>query len=250
MRREPQLPDADYTIRDQQHMKAAIRYFHWQYQLAAPHLGRRVLEVGCGIGNTTQLLLDRDLVVGIDVEERCVDERVRRFSRHANVVTRMIDVVDPELLSLAQYRFDTVLCLNVLEHIRDDTTALEHMHGVLEPGGTVILIVPAFEMLFGPIDTKLGHYRRYSRRQIAELADAAGFECAVLHYMNVIGMLGWWFNARLLRKAEQSDAQIRFFDSWIVPILSRTERMVHPICGQNVFAVLRKVATGRRARAQ
>jgi SAM-dependent methyltransferase len=246
MRTTPQqLPDADYTLRDQEHMKAAVRYFQWQYQLAEPHIGRRVLEVGCGIGNVTKLLLDRELVVGIDVEERCVTERARRFSTHAHVVTRMIDVVDPDLMSLAHHRFDTVLCMNVLEHIRDDRKALEHMHGVLDPGGTVILIVPAFESLFGPIDVKLGHYRRYSRRQVAGLARAVGFECAVLRYMNMVGMVGWWFNARVLRRDEQSDAQIRFFDSWIVPILSRTERVVHPICGQNVFAVLRKVPSAQ-----
>jgi SAM-dependent methyltransferase len=239
-RQNVELPDAGYTVRDQRRMQVASRYFQWQYDLAKERIGRRVLEVGCGVGNVTSVLQDRDLVVGIDVEPECVKERARRFSGKANIISACLDVLDPAFLELASYRFDSVVCLNVLEHVRDDAKALMHMRAVLEPGGSVILIIPAFESLYGPIDRNLGHFQRYSKRHLGELARSLGFDVAVAHYMNFVGFFGWWFNARILRRTEQSEDQIRLFDSCVVPILSIAERLVHPPCGQSIFAVLRK----------
>ena len=238
--RNLELPNANYTVRDQQRMEAASRYFQWQYELAEHQIGRRVLEVGCGVGNVTQLLQDRDLVMGIDVEQACVQERALRYAGRANIVTRCLDVLDPAFTDLERYDFDSIVCLNVLEHVRDDAVALTHMHSVLRPGGRVVLIVPAFESLYGPIDANLGHYRRYSKRHLLQLAGSLGFETAVVHYMNIAGFFGWWFNACVLRKTEQSEAQIRFFDSWIVPVQSKLEALVRPPCGQSIFLVLRK----------
>ena len=240
MTRQVRPPDADYTVRDQRRMQAASRYFQWQYQLAEHHIGQRVLEVGCGVGNVTNLLQDRELVVGIDMEPECIGERARKFSSYPSIISECLDVLDPAFLSFEKYGFDSILCLNVLEHVSDERKALEHMHSILRPGGRVILILPAFESLYGPIDSNLGHFRRYSKRHIAELAESLGFEMPVSHYMNSVGFFGWWFNARILRKTEQSENQIKFFDSWIVPTLSRVEALVHPPCGQSVFAVLRK----------
>lgn len=240
MSRIVELPDSEYTVRDQRRMEAASRYFRWQYELAEHEIGQRVLEVGCGVGNVTKVLQGRELLYGIDVEPECVAGRNRRFAGTAGVVSECLDVLDPAFLSLAEHRFDSVVCLNVLEHISDDRKALAHMRAVLQPGGKVILIIPAFESLYGPIDSKLGHYRRYSKKQIHELARSHGFDLTVAHYMNFVGFFGWWLNAHVLRKTEQSESQIAFFDSWIVPVQAAAERIVHPPCGQSIFAILRK----------
>jgi hypothetical protein len=104
-----------------------------------------------------------------------------------------------------------------------------------------VLIVPAFQSLFGPIDHLLGHHRRYSKATLSRLADQAGFRVAKLRYMNVIGFFGWWLNARVLRRTEQSEAQIAVFDSLVVPIQSAVERWIEPPCGQSIFAVLEKL---------
>jgi SAM-dependent methyltransferase len=242
MARIVESPDAGYTVRDQLRMEAASRYFRWQYTLAEHEIGQRILEVGCGVGNVTNLLLNRELVVGIDVETACVKARSERFSEQTHIISQCMDVLDPAFPELARYGFDSVVCLNVLEHISDDRKALEHMGSVLRPRGKIILLVPAFDFLYGPIDSKLGHYRRYSRRRVADLAQSLGFEVAIAHYMNVAGFFGWWLNAKLLRKSEQSEGQIRLFDSVIVPIQSRLEAFVHPPFGQSIFAVLRKPA--------
>jgi len=110
----------------------------------------------------------------------------------------------------------------------------------LPSGGAAVLIVPAFGALHGPIDERLGHYRRYSKRSLAQAARDAGFRPRVLRYMNSVGFLGWWLNARVLRRTEQSTAQIRIFDSIVVPVLSRVERVIEPPAGQSILAVLVK----------
>jgi hypothetical protein len=136
-----------------------------------------------------------------------------------------------------------VVCLNVLEHVEDDELALKHMHAVLPDGGRAVLIVPAFASLFGPIDRLLGHYRRYSRGAILRLAGATGFRVTTLHYMNSVGCLAWWANARIFRRIEQSETQIKLFDRWIVPPMRRAEALLPPPFGQSLFIVLEKTQT-------
>jgi len=159
---------ADYMIRDQVRMKRAARYFEWQFSLAQAQLGARVLEIGCGLGNFTQHLVDHELVVGIDVEPDCIAAHRERFAGKGNLVSLCLDVLSSEFPKLREYRPDSIACLNVLEHVSDDGAALAHMHAVLPEGGRVVLIVPAFESLYGPIDEKLGHYRRYGKNRSPE----------------------------------------------------------------------------------
>lgn len=231
---------AEYTVSDQQRMEHAKRYFRWQFEMAAEHLGSRVLEVGCGSGNFTRHLIGRDCIVGIDIEPRCIESRRKRFAGQPNVISLPMDVLSPDFLALSRYEPASIACLNVLEHLRDDRLALSHMRAVLPSGGAAVLIVPAFEALRGPIDEKLGHYRRYSKRSLAQAAGDAGFRLGILRYVNSIGLLGWWFNARIVKRKEQSTAQIKIFDSIVVPVLSRVERLSEPPAGQSIFAVLVK----------
>jgi SAM-dependent methyltransferase len=231
---------SEYTVRDQERMEHARRYFEWQFSMARKHLSARVLEVGCGLGNFTQYLTGRDLVVGIDNEPRCVEKHQKRFAGHANVVTISMDVLSSEFLELRRYEPSSIACLNVLEHVKDDAQALVHMNTVLPRGGTAVLIVPAFRSLYGPVDQKLGHYRRYSKRTLTRMAQDAGFRPRILRYINFAGFFGWWFNAHIFKKTEQSAAQIKIFDAAVVPVLSRLERWIHPLVGQSIFAVLVK----------
>jgi len=221
-------------------MKLAGNYFEWQARMAKEQLGRRVLEVGCGVGNFTQHLLDRELVLGIDIEDACVQRHLERFAGHANIRAQVMDVLDPGFLELARHQLDSVVMLNVLEHVSDDALALSHLHAVLPPGGKVVLIVPAFESAYGPIDANLGHYRRYSKVSLRSLIESQGFHPRALRYINSVGFVGWWVNAKILKKTEQSESQIKFFDSRIVPVLSRLEAAFEPPFGQSLFAVVEK----------
>ena len=226
-------------------MTRAENYFAWQSRLVARELGARVVEVGCGIGNFTALLLDRDLVIALDREAACIANLRARFPERANLQTMVGDAANGALRDLARWRPDSVVCVNVLEHIDDDAAALRSMAEILVPGGVIVLLVPAFPALFGPIDRNLGHCRRYRRGPLAKLARSAGLEIRKLHYVNMAGFFGWWVNARVLKRETQSDGQIAVFDRWIVPALSAIESAIPPPFGQSLLAVLRKPGRDR-----
>jgi hypothetical protein len=114
------------------------------------------------------------------------------------------------------------------------------MASILAPGGAIVLLVPAFQALYGPIDWNLGHHRRYDRAAIAGLAQATGLLIKKLHYVNFAGFFGWWLNSHVFRREAQSEGQIAVFDRCLVPILSRIEGLAPPPFGQSLFTVLRK----------
>lgn len=238
-----QLQDADtrltYTLEDQQRMSRAKNYFAWQSRLVLPELGQRVVEIGCGIGNFTNSLLTRESVVAIDIEEGCIGHLRQRYPNQPNLHA-FVREAGAALDDLKAFRPDSVVCLNVLEHIGDHNAALQNMASILPENGVIVLIVPAFDALRGPIDRNLGHHRRYSRRSIARMAARANLRVRKMHYINLPGFFGWWFNARILRRQAQSAAQIEIFDRFVVPVISRLEAVVHPPFGQSLFCVLER----------
>jgi SAM-dependent methyltransferase len=235
-------PAVDYTIVDQQRMTRARKYFRWQRDLVVKEIGRRVVEVGCGLGNFTQFLLDREQVIALDVEQKCIDRVLERFPGGDNLRALVLDASDRRFRELKSFLPDSCVCLNVLEHIENDRLALENMAAILPRGGRIVLVVPAHPALYGPIDRNLGHFRRYSKSSFRALSAKVGLTVRKLHYTNFVGFFGWWANARVFRKEAQSIAQISFFDDWIVPVMSRLEQRVHPPLGQSLFAVLERTS--------
>ena len=237
--------DASYVIEDQLRMTQAKNYFAWQYRLVSRELGRRVVEIGCGVGNFTATLLDGRAVMALDIEPQCVERLQARFPETAGLQVLQCDWEAAHwetrtFSSLKAFRPDSIVCLNVLEHIEDDCEALRRMGAILEPGGKIVLLTPAFSLLYGPIDKRLGHYRRYTRASIRKAAQEAGLHVERARYMNLIGFFGWWFNAHLLRKEVQSPRQIRIFDRYLVPVSSRLESWIQPPFGQSLIVTLRK----------
>ncbi len=229
-----------YTVEDQRRMTAARNYFAWQAGMVKPELGARVVEAGCGIGNFTGALLDREAVIAVDIDPECVQLLKDRYRGQQNLQALTGDVSAPGFEQLARFRPDSCVCLNLLEHIEDDSGTLSRMASILVPGGIIVLLVPAFQSLYGPIDRNLGHYRRYGRGSLCKLAQTAGLEIKRLQYVNVPGFFGWWMNSRILKREAQSESQIECFDRYVLPWTSRLEAIVKPPFGQSIFAVLRK----------
>jgi hypothetical protein len=131
--------------------------------------------------------------------------------------------------------------MNVLEHLQDDAAAVRLFTMRLKPGGHLVLLIPAAPWAFGEIDKRLGHYRRYSKQSAAAVIRKAGLGLVKMRYFNFIGVWGWWWNARVARSASQSGFQIRIFDRYIVPWLSRLEALVPPCFGQSLMVAARKI---------
>ncbi|MCH8254097.1 MAG: class I SAM-dependent methyltransferase, partial [Gemmatimonadetes bacterium] len=144
-------------------MAEAPAFNRWMFDRLAGWIGSRVLEIGSGIGNMSQFFIDRDQVVLTDTESAYRLVLQAKFGARGNVAVVALSL--PHLPGeLSGRRFDTIVCLNVLEHIDDDIGSLEAMYSLLEPAGKLVLLVPAFPGLYGSLDRALGHYRRYTRK--------------------------------------------------------------------------------------
>ena len=110
---------------------------------------------------------------------------------------------------------DTVVCLNVLEHVEDDAAALRNIHGVLECGGRAIILVPSGQELFGALDVALGHFRRYTKEELHEKLARAGFRVERVLGFNRIARPGWYVSGKILRRSTLGRFQLRAFDSLV-----------------------------------
>lgn len=229
-----------YLLEDQRRMAKAKNYFAWQGRLVLPEIGRRVIEVGCGTGNFTGMLLDREAVIALDVQPACIERLLERYPGQSNLEAYAFDANSPDFTALARFRPDSCVCLNVLEHVEDDHATVRAMASILVSGGTVALLLPALPALTGPIDRNLGHFRRYRAADVHVLAETAGLRIRKMHFVNAIGMFGWWADARLLRLGAIPQWQIAAFDKLVAPVLSRVEAIAPPPFGQSLFAVLEK----------
>jgi SAM-dependent methyltransferase len=219
-------------------MQAAPRYNRWQYDRVAPFLGRRVCEVGSGIGNMSTLFLDGgpELLVLTDTDPYYREALEQRFADKQDVVVEELTLPDYAAGNRFQkFALDTVVALNVIEHIADDVEALRCIRNMLRPRGRAVVLVPALERLFGSLDRALGHQRRYTRHSISDRMRQAGFRVERVFYFNLVGTLGWWLNARIRRVPRIPLAQLRYFDR-LVPML-RIEDLIRLPLGQSVIAV-------------
>jgi len=227
-------------VADLEIMAQANNYQNWMFRKIAPYLGQRILEVGAGIGNFTRLLLDRELVVPTDLSPLCVNRLQQRLSDGLHVQPKLLDLGNPDDDDWSSFHFDTIICLNVLEHVENHLRALRFMHSVLEPGGRAVILVPAFQFLYGTIDVKIGHYRRYRRGNLLPVMREAGFTIDHSFYMNVIGIAGWFWNNRVRRIQAEDAGQIRVFDRYIAPWAQQLEELLPPPFGLSLIAVGRK----------
>jgi SAM-dependent methyltransferase len=228
---------SEIMISELEIMTSAENYRDWIYSQMARYLGQRIIEIGAGIGNFTELLLDRELVVTVDNDVQCLAYLQRHFSGRKNVLPVKGDLASENILSLGRYEPDTVVCINVLEHVKDDHAALTRMFRLLRPGGFLTLLVPAFPFAFGVTDRLVGHYRRYRKHDLRERLTDAGFEIHDLFYMNSLALFGWFLNNRILKRGEHAPSQVIFYDSVIIPWLRVIERAQHPPFGLSLVAI-------------
>lgn len=222
-------------------MASARRYNQWQFDRIAPFLGRRVCEIGSGIGNLSRLLaaFRPELLVLTDPDPYYLDRLGSWLGRNSMVKVEPLRLPDPAAHErFNSFQLDTVVALNVVEHIEDDLGAVASVAEMLVPGGRTIILVPALPLLYGSLDIVLGHHRRYTRKQLAELCQRAGLEIEVIRYFNLVGSLGWYLNARLRKAVRIPPAQLRVFDA-LVPALRLEDRFNLPL-GQSLIVVARR----------
>lgn len=233
--------DDPFFAEDLRQMEKAVNYRRWQFAMIAPYVRGKVLEVGGGVGNFTEdLAASAESVISLEPNHFCYEQLAQKTRHLKNVTTLNVASEALEQHVPPGYQADTLVCLNVLEHIQDDAAAVRTFANLLAPNGTVVLLVPAVPAVYGPIDQRLGHFRRYSRKGLSALVWAAGFSIEKIRYFNLVGLLGWLWNTRFAPRQKQSDGQIYFFDHYLVPWFSRIESALAPPIGQSLLAIGRK----------
>lgn len=158
--------------------------------------GRSVLDIGCGNGFLLDLLRRHGKeVAGVEP----LSEMISLANEHFPGLTihkGMAEDVD----KLVSQRVDTVIMTDVLEHIEDDQAQLKKIHGVLSDGGGIMLVVPAFQFLYGKRDKNMGHFRRYSKHGLRNLLQDAGFKIKTIRFWNILGLVPYFVSEKILRK--------------------------------------------------
>jgi len=228
-----------YAADDLETMSEARRYQAHVFELLRPHIGSSVLEVGCGIGTTSLRLAEiAERLVCIEPNLNCVSRARAALDGNPKITLRICHLEECDRGELIEQRFDTIVCVNVLEHIEDDIRALRLFRDLVAPtGGRVLIFVPAVQAAYGPLDAALGHHRRYSKRTLRRAFEAAGLDVMALRYTNPIGLLGWMYNAHVSRATEHTSTQVKLFEQIVAPWALPLDRLVPPPIGLSLFAV-------------
>ena len=222
-------------------MATLAPYNRWLHDRFAHFLGARILEVGSGVGNQTQFFVDgRDTVVASDVESYYLRELGGRFSNkpQVRVASYKFPLAESDRAELVAERLDTIVCLNVLEHIEDDKATLRDFASVLQPGGHLVLLVPAMRALYGTLDQHLHHFRRYAFDELREAVTGAGLTIDTMRYLNRPAVPGWYLSSRILRRRVMPKSQLRAF-KWIMPLLKLEEERP-PSFGLSLLVLARR----------
>ncbi|MBW3572516.1 MAG: class I SAM-dependent methyltransferase [Gemmatimonadetes bacterium] len=217
----------------------APNYYRWIVRRFSPYLGRRVVEVGAGIGTFAEHLLQAAPRVELTLVEPAANNYPHLRARFAD---------RPEVRAVQGYLHDagepgsadSVVAVNVLEHVRDDRAFLHAAHHLLAPGGHLLLFVPAVPALFGSLDRAFQHVRRYTRPMLAQRLRDSGLEPLRVQYTNLPGVAAWWLSGKVLRRRTVTPRDARLYDRWVVPWVQALERVWTPPVGQSLIAVARK----------
>lgn len=231
-----------YVGKDLEAMSFAVNYHRWILEEFRPFLGRHLVEVGAGTGSFSEMLLDErpETLALIEPSEmfEFLRQNIAQFDTAARV--EYFQTIFTRAAANLRPAPDTILYVNVLEHIEDDRGELAKVYETLAPGGHCLVFVPALQALYGPFDEKIGHFRRYTKREVADKARGAGFRVEKLKYFDFVGIFPWFVKYKLLKSDSLAPGAVDAYDKYAVPVTKRFERLLPLPVGKNILAVLKK----------
>jgi len=235
-----EAPESDVGAVTLRRMARLGVYNRWLHDQFDAFLGRRVLEVGSGVGNQTRYFVERERVIASDIEPHYVQELRGTVGQRSNVrvASFRFPLTPADRADLAAEKIDSIVCMNVLEHIENDRETLTDFAKVLPDGGHLVLLVPAMPSIYGTLDKHLDHFRRYDREPLRQLLTETGFEVETLRYLNQPGVFGWWLNSRVLKRRVIPRAQVGAV-RWLMPWL-RAESRRSPTFGMSLLALAKR----------
>lgn len=225
-------------------IRGSPRYNAWLYSRIERHLKGSVLDIGSGLGDIARQFVNPavdDVTLSDHAPEmlQVLHETSLPFKKYQIV---QLDIADPKIVSdHPGGQVDTITCVNVLEHIEDDTAALKHMNHLLRKGGKVIIFVPALPAVYGTLDRYVEHHRRYTRKSLRAIFERAGFAVKDASYMNMFGIFTWFLAGRVLKQRCFHQDACKMLDR-TVPLLRTMESWRPPPIGQSLIMVGEKIS--------
>jgi SAM-dependent methyltransferase len=224
------------------------RYRRYQVDLISPYCGRSLLEVGAGLGEFAAVFAAQppasphrparplDRLVVTDADPDAVKLLAARFSGRPEIEARQL-VLGSEF-SLDE-QVDSVIAINVLEHLEDDAGALRSLAELVVPGGTIVVWVPGYQQLYGEFDRRVGHVRRYTPATLSDTVLRAGLQVEVAKPVNLLGGIAWWVAVRRGGSTAPNPRLVAIYDRFVVPVTRAVERRIRVPFGQTVLCVAR-----------
>jgi SAM-dependent methyltransferase len=219
----------------------AKNYNRWIASNFYPYIQAPLLEFGAGIGNISELHSSYTPLCLTDTDERLIAHLEHKFSHINDVSVDFLDITQSPPENLIE-SFQTVIGINVLEHVEDDEQALIHLRSLLKPSGRLLLLVPSKKWAYTDLDRQLGHFRRYEKKELAVKLAKASFRIEKLYFFNIIGLIGWIVRDKIQRSESEGlkPSQISLFES-MVPILKPIESKVPMPLGISLIAIAQKI---------
>ena len=235
-----------YPGKELEAMDGARNYHRWILGIFKPFLGRHLVEVGAGLGSFSKLILDQHQCETLALVEPSPDMygelvgNARRLDTTVQIDTYHGTFPQAAPLIKAKAAPDSIIYVNVLEHIAEDEVELETIRSSLVDGGRAFLFVPALPWLYGAFDERVGHLRRYKKQELEEKLRRTGFKTVVSTYFDLPGVAPWWLKYRLLKSTSMEPGGVKLYDRFIVPTARRLESIISPPIGKNVIVVAEK----------
>jgi 2-polyprenyl-3-methyl-5-hydroxy-6-metoxy-1,4-benzoquinol methylase len=217
-------------------IEKADRFNEWMYQTISPDCKGRILEIGSGIGNISKFFIaDKREIVLSDLRDNYCDILKEKFNNPVVKIDLVHPNFDQEYADLLE-TFDSLFALNVVEHIEDDVLAIANCKKLLKNGGTLIILVPAYQWLFCNFDTELEHFRRYTHKSLKKIIVKNQLKIKKTFYFNVIGILGWFLSGKILKKKTIPEGQMGLFNL-LVPVFKLVDTITLKKIGLSVICV-------------
>ena len=223
-------------------LNRAPRFTRWMADIVRPFIGDRVLEIGAGTGNMSVHLMPRSTYWATDVNPYYLSYLDTLRPTRPYMEVAFLDAMKSDSFPSGQ-SFDTVICLNVVEHVQDDLQVLRNIWNLLEEGGRAVILVPCGPGLFGTLDEVLGHFRRYTEAQLLGVSEQAGFHVERILKFNRPGVPAWWFNGRILHRKSFGLGQVRLLNA-LTPVFRMIDRWL-PLPPLSIIAILKKDSQGK-----
>jgi len=219
----------------------APHFNQWLYENISHYCQGSILEIGSGIGNISKLLLQQNGSITLsDLRIEYCEQLRLHFGQYKNLLDILrIDLSLPDFANIYPkllQQFDTVIALNVIEHIEDDKLVINNCKKLLKPGGRIIILVPAFFKLYNSFDEELGHFRRYDKKSLATLLQSQQLKIINIEYFNCAGILGWWFTGSVLKRKIIPRNQLDIYEK-MVPLFRFFDKLLLKRIGLSVIAV-------------